>query len=103
MTNFDDLSRGEQFLLLQQRDYEAIVKGHRDQIQYIKYMMERYPGAYGPEDVARMLTEIEVYKLDIEYYSQYIKGAENEEPLTESHKESESPIDTFKGVTCTTV
>lgn len=106
MTEFDELSRGDQFLLLRNRDYEILIKVLRTEITNLNYLMKHYPESYSSLDIKRIISEIEMMKKDIEFYSQFITdkgGAENEEFLTESRTDSESPSDQYKGPTCTTV
>lgn len=105
MTEFDELSRGKQYILLLDRDYEILVRILRTEIRSLYYLMDHYPESYSPIDVARINNEIRVMEQDIQYYSKYTteKGAENEAILTESTYDSESPKDTFKGPTCTTI
>lgn len=99
---FDELTRGQQYLVLRDRDLEILIKGLRVQINYNYYLLEKYPEAYTPKEKEEILQDIEFFKRDIEYYSKELKGgAENVEFHTESN--SESPSDRFTGLSCTTV
>lgn len=100
----DSLSRGEQYLILRNRDFEILVTNARNEITYTYYLLEKYPNAYSPIDKETMLRDVEMWKKDIKHFSKYLQngGVENDEPVTES-KDSESPPNRYTGPTCTTV
>jgi hypothetical protein len=98
-----DLSRGQQYLRSLMSEYRLGIKYNLDFINEWERLLDRYQ--YTPFDVERIRAEIRQANEDIAYFRKLLVegGAENEQMLTESHKDSESPFDRFTGVTCTTV
>jgi len=102
--DFDQLSRGDQYLVLRNRELESLILDAVVEIEHSFYLLDRYPNAYNSLDNEMILNNIETNRRDIQYYSRLLKGgAENEGSLTESQNDSESPTNRFTGITCTTV
>jgi hypothetical protein len=102
---FDQLTRGEQFKVLRIRDYQYGVSYNLEYVKSWESLLERYQ--YAPLDIDRIRSVMHEAMQDVAYFKEQLRremgGAENEEFLTESHYDSESPTDRFTGITCTTV
>lgn len=98
---FSEMSRGEQFLLLLRREYESVLKNARLNVSLIRHQLKTYQY----DNYEGILKDL-IFNLNtIKHYSQVLdnlKGAENEEILTDSEFKSET-LDKFNGITCITV
>lgn len=98
------MTRGQDYLRLLRMEYEDLVKIARTQIASYRYYMEHY--TLTPDDIQNYLDNIRFNEMDIKQYGEALEllgGAENEDTLTESIKDSESPRSEFVGINCTTV
>lgn len=99
------MSPGTRYLNLLRIEYEDLIKAAEFDINHVVSLLSRY--VYTTSEQAMYNEMILKAKGDIRFYKQKLAelgGAENgKSNPTEFHKDSESPIDKFTGVSCTTV
>jgi len=100
---FNELTRGEQYLRLLRIEYEDLIRAARFDIYYWKELLTRYQ--YTPIELENIQKSMQSGYRDIEYYSEKLRelGVENGDRILTESNNSESPIDRFEGITCTTV
>jgi hypothetical protein len=98
------MGKGADYLRLLRLDYERLIRDAQNDIEYANYMLSKYD--YEPHQLERVNRQLNEHYKDIAFYRKKLEetgGAENEEVLTGSTKDSESPSGKFVGITCTTV
>jgi hypothetical protein len=102
---YNDNSPGKRFLNSLAYDWEKLIADSLARLNRIEYLRATY--TYVASELAAQDREIVKLTEDIAYFRKRLSelgGAENGESIpTESHKDSESPMSGFTGVTCTTV
>jgi len=102
LSDFDSLSRGDQYLRLLEIEYQDLLKYARLELSMIIETRRKYQ--YTDEDANRLDAHQQETARSIDYFVrilQGLKGAENGETISTDEK-SES-LEQFTGVTCTTV
>jgi hypothetical protein len=97
------MTPGQRYLRLLRIEYAELVRIAKANVDIYEYSLEHYVNS--EVDRERILKDIEDFKKDVDFYGKALTGlggAENEEILTESKLDSESPSK-FVGITCTTV
>jgi hypothetical protein len=101
-SDFDSLSRGDQYLRLLQIEYESLLKDARFTVSWVREALEKYQ--YSDADRARMLASLAFARKSIKYFKELVKGAENgESDSIPSRTDEGKSLDKFEGINCTTV